>query len=39
MASDFDEKKSRLPVNAAGLLPAIPVFECGKASIPDKGAS
>lgn len=36
MASDFDEKKCRHPINFTGLLPANPVLECGKASIRDK---
>jgi hypothetical protein len=38
MASDFDEKKGLHPINFAGVLPASPVFQCGKASIPGKNA-
>jgi hypothetical protein len=36
MASDFDEKKGLHPINFAGVLPASPVFQCGKTSIPGK---
>jgi hypothetical protein len=38
MASDFDEKESRRPINVIGLLPANLVFECGRLQPPIKGA-